>query len=100
MPTVHTSSYPTSLMVRYSTNRAPVFELRPTFFRSASLSRSHLMSSRPLDPAYFSTKSWATRVQDWLQNHSSDSFLDGNVQLTRQIMEHQESGLRMVVNIS
>ena len=58
------------------------------------------MSTAPLDPAYFSTNSWATRVQNWLHSHSSDSFLDGNVQLVRQIMEHQESGLRMVVNIS
>lgn len=53
-----------------------------------------------LDPAYFSTSSWSQRVADWLARASGDPFLADNVRLVRQIMEHPESGLRMVVNIS
>lgn len=52
------------------------------------------------DPAYFSTDSWHDRVELWLGNHDDDSFLKSNVALIRQIMEHPESGLRMVLNIS
>jgi hypothetical protein len=53
-----------------------------------------------LDPAYFSVGSWGTRVKDWLGNQTPDSFLEGNLRLIRQILEHPDSGLRMVVNIS
>lgn len=60
------------------------------------------MNGEPsLDPAYFSAESWRARVQRWLDDPAhSDRFLDGNVRLVRQIMEHAESGLRVVVNIS
>ena len=52
-----------------------------------------------LDPVYFSDDQWGVRVQNWLAGNN-ESFLEGNHQLVRQIMENQESGLRMVVNIS
>ena len=59
------------------------------------------MSTSPqLDPIYFSSESWHERVNRWLERHSDDTFLQSNVALIRQIMEHPESGLRMVVNIS
>jgi hypothetical protein len=58
------------------------------------------MASAQLDPAYFSTDPWKKRVADWLARQPGDGFLDGNIVLVRQIMEHEESGLRMVVNIS
>jgi hypothetical protein len=58
------------------------------------------MGSPTFDPVYFSGASWNQRVKDWLQGSSHYSFLDGNVGLIRQIMEHAESGLRVVVNIS
>ena len=55
----------------------------------------------PLDPAYFNPAVWQARVSAWLSNSAnSDAFIDGNVRLVRQIMEHPESGLRVVVNIS
>jgi hypothetical protein len=52
-----------------------------------------------LDPDYFSNDSWRRRVEKWLRD-GQDPFDDGNLQLVRQIMEHAESGLRVVVNIS
>jgi hypothetical protein len=58
------------------------------------------MTKSRLDPAYFSSDSWHNRVQNWLGNHADDPFLGSNISLIRQIMEHPESGLRMVVNIS
>ena len=59
------------------------------------------MTDEPrLDPAYFSPNSWHDRVKSWLDKRAEDSFLESNVTLIRQIMEHPESGLRMVVNIS
>ena len=55
----------------------------------------------PLDPAYFSEEPWSVRVQRWLEDPThADTFLDSNMRLLRQIMEHRESGLRVVVNIS
>jgi hypothetical protein len=55
----------------------------------------------PLDPTYFSEDPWHVRVRRWLDDPAhADSFLDGNVRLVRQIMEHPESGLRVVLNIS
>jgi hypothetical protein len=64
-------------------------------------SRAKPMGGRaPLDPTYFSTDPWRQRVADWLSRSSGNPFLDDNVELVRQIMEHSESGLRMVVNIS
>jgi hypothetical protein len=57
------------------------------------------MSHPELDPVYFSDDPWGVRVQSWLAG-KDESFLEGNRQLIRQIMENEESGLRMVVNIS
>jgi len=55
----------------------------------------------PLDPSYFSNEPWRDRVLRWLNApEQADSFLGSNVRLIRQIMEHEESGLRVVVNIS
>jgi hypothetical protein len=65
-----------------------------------------LVTGRPMSVGsqiqsdYFSNKSWHDRVQSWLKGHSDDAFLESNVATIRQIMEHSESGLRMVVNIS
>jgi hypothetical protein len=59
-----------------------------------------VMASAQLDPTYFSTDPWKKRVADWLVGQPADGFLEGNALLVRQIMEHEESGLRMVVNIS
>ncbi len=56
--------------------------------------------SGALDPQYFNSDSWPERVNAWLANQTPDPFLDGNATLIRQIMEHSESGLRVVVNIS
>ena len=52
------------------------------------------------DPSYFAQDSWKNRVHRSLNDHSDDFFLKSNVAVVRQIMEHPESGLRMVVNIS
>jgi hypothetical protein len=57
------------------------------------------MSRPELDPVYFSDEPWGARVQNWLAG-KDESFLEGNHRLVRQIMENEESGLRMVVNIS
>ena len=54
----------------------------------------------PLDPEYFGGDSWKARVDRGLANFSDDRFLHANVRLIRQVMEHKESGLRVVVNIS
>ncbi len=47
---------------------------------------------------------WKERVEQWLQREKEDGnanpFLEGNVQIIRQIMEHPETGLRVVINIS
>jgi hypothetical protein len=53
-----------------------------------------------LDPVYFSTDPWHARVEKWLHLEAPDPFMDGNVRLVRQTMEHAESGLRVVINIS
>src|SRR5215831_11065235 len=54
-----------------------------------------------LDASYFAKVNWKARVDAWLADPThTDAFLDGNVQLVRQIMTHPESGLRMVINIS
>jgi hypothetical protein len=58
------------------------------------------MNGPPFDPAYFSSESWNKRVREWLAGSAHDPFLEGNYRLVHQIMEHTESGLRMVVNIS
>jgi len=57
------------------------------------------MASNALDPLYFSTDGWHERVENWLRD-GRDPFVDGNLHLVRQIMEHAESGLRVVINIS
>jgi hypothetical protein len=57
------------------------------------------MATNALDPVYFSTKPWRSRVKTWLRR-GTDPFVDGNLHLVRQIMEHAESGLRVVINIS
>jgi len=57
-----------------------------------------------LDDGYFSAASWKTRVKEWLSRENETAndnpFLEGNVQIVRQIMEDSDSGLRVVVNIS
>jgi hypothetical protein len=57
-----------------------------------------------LDRYYFSDDEWKTRIANWLkaeeQAGNANPFLDGNVHIIRQIMEHPETGLRMVINIS
>jgi hypothetical protein len=58
------------------------------------------MSQPSLDPAYFSSDTWAQRVQNWLSGATANPFLDGNMRIIRQIMSHAESGLRVVINIS
>ena len=57
------------------------------------------MPTLALDPVYFSDAPWGVRLQKWLAG-KDESFLEGNHRLVRQIMENEESGLRMVVNIS
>ena len=59
------------------------------------------MSTPDLDPIYFSDETWKERVRLWLDHFGQDeSFLEGNRVLVRQVMENEDSGLRMVVNIS
>jgi hypothetical protein len=57
-----------------------------------------------MDDLYFSDDDWKERVERWLQREKEDGnanpFLEGNVQIIRQIMEHPETGLRVVINIS
>jgi len=54
-----------------------------------------------LDDPYFAKTDWQQRVDAWLNDPAhADAFLDGNVQLVRQIMTHADSGLRMVINIT
>ena len=59
---------------------------------------------RDYDELYFTGDDWAHRVQAWLRHEkrsgNSNPFLDGNERLIRQTLEHRETGLRMVVNIS
>jgi hypothetical protein len=58
------------------------------------------MATSALDPVYFSTDEWRDRVSAWLRSQQPDPFVDGNLLLVRQIMEHAESGLRVVINIT
>jgi hypothetical protein len=59
--------------------------------------------SNGYDDIYFQSVGWAERVTAWL-NHQGKAgqrnvFLDGNVELVRQVLEDKETGLRMVINI-
>lgn len=60
--------------------------------------------SRNYDEIYFTSDAWAKRVQAWLDRERAwgnlNPFLEGNTWLIRQTLEHRETGLRMVVNIS
>jgi hypothetical protein len=58
------------------------------------------MNDIALDSSYFSSESWNSRVLKWLARSADEAFLSDNIRLVRQIMEHSESGLRVVVNIS
>jgi hypothetical protein len=55
------------------------------------------------DEIYFSEGAWKERVEAWLKRRSSggliNPFLNGNVRLVRQVLEDQDTGLRMVINI-
>jgi hypothetical protein len=57
-----------------------------------------------MDDLYFSDGDWKERVDKWLRREeeagNANPFLEGNVQIIRQIMEHPETGLRVVINIS
>ncbi|HUK19735.1 MAG TPA: hypothetical protein VLW65_25120 [Bryobacteraceae bacterium] len=57
------------------------------------------MSYLAFDPGYFSNDSWDKRVQNWLRGAANNPFLEGNHRIIRQIVSHDESGLRMVINI-
>jgi hypothetical protein len=52
------------------------------------------------DAVYFSTESWATRVDNWLRVHKDEGFSRGNVEVIRQVLSDPETGIRMVVNIT
>ena len=59
---------------------------------------------RDYDEVYFTGGDWSSRVRGWLaherQAGNLNPFLGGNERLIRQTLEHSETGLRMVVNIS
>lgn len=59
---------------------------------------------RDYDELYFTGDDWADRVRAWLAHEQKtgnlNPFLSGNQRLIRQTLEHRETGLRMVVNIS
>jgi plasmid stabilization system protein ParE len=61
------------------------------------------MNRLDLDPIYFSSRTWARRIKDWIAQAraagQATPFLDGNVAVMRQILTHPDTGPRMVVNI-
>ena len=61
------------------------------------------MKVSSLDSTYFSDKSWNERVIEWQDDESAatkpNPFLDGNLRVIRQILNDDETGLRMVINI-
>ena len=52
------------------------------------------------DPTYFVSASWAERVKAWIAAHESEGFSHGNAEVIRQILANDDTGLRMVVNIT
>jgi hypothetical protein len=56
-----------------------------------------------LDAMYFGNRAWKKRVLDSVKqtryNGASAAFLHGNLAIIRKILTHQDTGLRMVVNI-
>jgi hypothetical protein len=64
---------------------------------------SNWMTRPPLDAVYFANRTWKHRVEQGLKrvrsNASDAPFIDGNVQIIREILMHADTGLRMVINI-
>jgi hypothetical protein len=52
------------------------------------------------DRTYFSTAQWSDRVETWVTEHADVGFTAGNEQVIRSLLEDDETGLRMVVNIT
>jgi hypothetical protein len=52
------------------------------------------------DTTYFTDEPWGDRVDKWLAEHRADTFVIGNVGVIRELLRHDDSGLRMVVNIT